>query len=99
MLAAGVRIYEYQPVMMHAKTITVDGLWSSCGSMNADNRSMSFNDEANLAMLDESVARRMEKLFLADLEYSEEIVLDQFRKRGLAERMKEHACHMVWRVL
>ena len=99
MLRAGVRIYEYQPVMMHAKTITVDGLWSSCGSMNADNRSMSFNDESNLAMLDEGVARTMEKLFLADLDYSEEIVLDEFRKRGLAERVKEHACHMVWRVL
>ncbi len=99
MLEVGVRIYEYQPVMMHAKTIVVDGLWCSVGSMNADNRSMSFNDETNLIMLDATVAERMEELFLADLEYAEEIVLDEFRRRGAIERIKEHACHMVWRVL
>jgi cardiolipin synthase len=99
MLSAGVRIYEYQPVMMHAKTITVDGRWSSCGSMNADNRSMSFNEESNLIMLDERIAARMEKMFLEDLGYSEEIMLEEFRKRGAKERLFEHACHLVWRVL
>ena len=99
MLAAGVRIYEYQPVMMHAKTIAVDGLWSSVGSMNADNRSMSFNDESNLVIFDEGVATRMEKLFSDDLKYSEEIDLAEFRKRGMRERLMEHACHLVWRVL
>ncbi len=99
MLAVGVRIYEYQPVMMHAKTIVVDGLWSSVGSMNADNRSMSFNDESNLVMLDQGVGGRMEKMFVGDLEYSEEITLDEFRKRGFKERLFERACHMVWRVL
>ena len=99
LLAAGVRIYEYQPVMMHAKTIVVDGLWSSVGSMNADNRSMSFNDESNLVILDEDVATRMEKLFTDDLKYSKEIDLAEFRKRGMRERAFEHACHLVWRVL
>src|SRR5207248_2969518 len=44
----GVRIFEYQPAMMHAKTLVVDGGWMSVGSMNADNRSMSFNEESNL---------------------------------------------------
>jgi len=99
MLSAGVRIYEYQPVMMHAKTIAVDGLWSSVGSMNADNRSMSFNDESNLVILNEDVATRMEKLFIDDLNYSEEIDLAEFQKRGMRERVYEHACHLVWRVL
>jgi cardiolipin synthase len=99
LLAAGVKIYEYQPVMMHAKTITVDGLWSSVGSMNADNRSMSFNDESNLVIFDEGVASRMERLFSDDLKYSEEIELAAFRKRGLRERLLERACHLVWRVL
>jgi cardiolipin synthase len=99
MLSAGVRIYEYQPVMMHAKTIAVDGLWSSVGSMNADNRSMSFNDESNLVILDDDVATRMEKLFIDDLNYSEEIDLAEFRKRGMRERVYERACHLVWRVL
>jgi cardiolipin synthase len=99
MLSAGVRIYEYQPVMMHAKTIAVDGLWSSVGSMNADNRSMSFNDESNLVILNDDVATRMEKLFIDDLEYSEEIDLAEFRKRGMRDRLYERACHLVWRVL
>lgn len=99
LLAAGVRIYEYLPVMMHAKTIVVDGLWSSVGSMNADNRSMSFNDESNLLILDTGVAAQMEKMFVEDLEYSEEMDLKEFRKRGAIERLKERACHMIWRVL
>ncbi len=75
LLSSGVRIYEYQPAMMHAKTIMVDGLWSSVGSMNADNRSMSFNEESNLVVLDDEVASRMERLFMDDLEFSKEIVL------------------------
>jgi cardiolipin synthase A/B len=99
LLAGGVRIYEYQPVMMHAKTIVVDGLWSSVGSMNADNRSMSFNDESNLVILDAGVAAKMEKIFMDDLDYSLEIVLPQFRTRGLKERIFERACHLIWRVL
>ena len=99
LLTAGVRIYEYQPVMMHAKTIVVDGLWSSVGSMNADNRSMSFNEESNLVILDEGVASRVENLFAQDLEYSNEIKLNEFQKRGFRERVLERACHLVWRVL
>jgi cardiolipin synthase len=67
--------------------------------MNADNRSMSFNDESNLVIFDEGVASRMERLFSDDLKYSEEIELAAFRKRGLRERLLEHACHLVWRVL
>lgn len=99
LLSAGVRIYEYQPVMMHAKTIVVDGLWSSVGSMNADNRSMSFNEESNLVILDEGVASRIEKLFSEDMNYSKEIELAEFRKRGMRERLFERVCHLVWRVL
>ncbi len=99
LLTSGVRIYEYQPAMMHAKTIMVDGLWSSVGSMNADNRSMSFNEESNLVVLDDEVASRMERLFMDDLEYSKEIVLSEFRKRPMRERLFERACHLVWRVL
>jgi cardiolipin synthase len=99
MLAAGVRIYEYQPVMMHAKTIVIDGLWSSVGSMNADNRSMSFNEESNLVILDEGVAARLEKLFSEDIEHSKEIELTEFRNRGIRERLYERACHLVWRIL
>ncbi|MBA3645400.1 MAG: hypothetical protein H0W63_04420 [Gemmatimonadaceae bacterium] len=99
LLAAGVRIYEYQPVMMHAKTIVVDGLWSSCGSMNADNRSISFNEESNLVVFDAPVAAEMERIFVEDLKYSLEIELATFKTRGFKDRLFERACHLIWRVL
>ncbi len=95
----GVRIFEYQPAMMHAKTIVVDGGWMSVGSMNADNRSMSFNEESNLVVLDKGAGTSMEKLFLEDLEYAEEIRPEEFARRPWTAKIAEHACHLVWRVL
>ncbi|HET7483120.1 MAG TPA: phospholipase D-like domain-containing protein [Actinomycetota bacterium] len=99
LLSAGVRIFEYQPVMMHAKTITVDGRWAALGSMNADNRSLSLNEETVLMMLDERVAQTLEQQFHDDLGFAKEIKLEEFRKRGRIERIKETACYSVWRVL
>ena len=63
LLRRGVRIYEYQPTMMHSKTIIADGMWSSVGSMNFDNRSMAFNNESNLVVLDRRSARRWTRSF------------------------------------
>ncbi|MEO5588179.1 MAG: phospholipase D-like domain-containing protein, partial [Gemmatimonadaceae bacterium] len=99
LLGGGVRIFEYQPAMMHAKSLVVDGVWSAVGSMNADNRSMSFNEESNLMMLDPDIGQRMEKIFVEDLEYSEEILLESFKKRGWRPRVAEKACYLVRRVL
>jgi cardiolipin synthase len=99
LMKGGVKIFEYQPAMMHAKTIVVDGEWMSVGSMNADNRSMSFNEESNLVVLDKPTAEAMEKLFLEDLEYSEEINAAEFAKRPVTAKIAEYACHLVWRVL
>ena len=95
----GVRIFEYQPAMMHAKTIVVDGAWLSVGSMNADNRSISFNEESNLVVLDERAGQKMEAMFLKDLTFANEIDPKEFAGRGLKERIFEKACHMIWRVL
>jgi len=99
LMKGGVRIFEYQPVMMHAKTIVVDGEWLSVGSMNADNRSISFNDESNLVVLDKGAAAKMEEMYLKDLEFAEEMNLDEFAKRGWRDKVAEHACHLVWRIL
>ena len=91
LLEGGVRIYEYQPTMMHAKTFVADSLWSSVGTMNFDNRSMVFNDESNLLVLDPTVGSRMTALFHADLQSSKEMLLEEFDGRGFlakgAERM------------
>jgi hypothetical protein len=50
LLQEGVEIYEYQPTMMHAKVLVVDGIWSMFGSANFDNRSLELNDELNVAV-------------------------------------------------
>jgi cardiolipin synthase len=99
LLEAGVRIYEYRDTMMHAKTIVTDGEWSGCGSMNADNRSLSFNDETMLLMLDAGVGATLERHFMEDVAHSDEIDLATFRQRGAWTRLRERAAHMVWRVL
>jgi len=99
LLKGGVRLFEYRPTMMHAKTLVVDGKWGAVGSMNADNRSLSFNEETVLMMLDDGAARTIEKHFLDDLAHSNEIHLAEFRKRGLMGRLKEKACYAFWRIL
>ena len=99
LLRSGVRIYEYTPTMMHAKTIVVDGLWSSVGSMNFDNRSMAFNNEANLDVLDPQFGAEMDSVFHADIQHSREILLADYEKRSLYERTLEWGAEKLWRVL
>ncbi|MDQ6888310.1 MAG: phospholipase D-like domain-containing protein [Gemmatimonadota bacterium] len=99
LLAAHVRIFEYQPVMMHAKSLVADGLWSSVGTMNFDNRSLAFNDESNLNMLDRESGAAMDSIFLEDLRYSREITLPEFRKRPWTEKIWERIVTLAARVL
>jgi cardiolipin synthase A/B len=99
LMKCGIRIYEYQPVMLHAKAMVVDGLWSSVGSMNTDNRSMAFNDESNLLVLDPDVAARLEAIFHEDLRFAEEIHLEEFRRRPWHQKLVEHGAHLMARIL
>jgi cardiolipin synthase A/B len=89
LLNAGVRIYEYQPTMMHSKLVVVDGKWSAVGSANMDIRSKELNEENVLGILDETLARQLEETFLADLERSSEIDRVAWRRRGFAARIIE----------
>ncbi len=99
LLAGGVRIYEYSPTMMHAKSLVADGIWSYVGSMNFDNRSITFNDESNLLMLDQGIGAQMDSIFLDDLKYSEEIKLETFKQRPLKGRLYEWGAQKLRRVL
>jgi cardiolipin synthase len=99
LLRGGVRIYEYQPTMMHAKTFVIDGVWSTVGSLNFDNRSLVFNNESNIVALDERVGSSMDSLFMNDLQYAKEITLDTFERRSWSERMLEWGANMLQRVL
>jgi cardiolipin synthase len=99
LLVAGVRIYEYTPTMMHAKTLVADRVWSSVGTMNFDNRSLSFNDETTFVALDAALGARMAEMFMTDLGHSVEIDLAEFRRRPLGERVIERGLDLVSRVL
>jgi cardiolipin synthase len=89
LLRAGVRIYEYQPAMIHAKVLVIDGLWSVTGSTNFDNRSFGLNDEVNLAACDPQLADDLNHDFLADLAASKEVTLQDWKKRSLLEKLHE----------
>jgi cardiolipin synthase len=89
LLRAGAEIYEYQPTMFHVKVMVVDGLWTSVGSTNFDNRSFSTNDEANLNVLDAGFAAVQGKVFARDLERSRRITLEEWQRRPLAEKLWE----------
>jgi cardiolipin synthase len=99
LLRVGVRIYEYQPTMLHAKTFVIDGLWSTIGSLNFDNRSLAFNNETNVVVLDSAFAGRMERSFEEDLKYSKEITLAEHRRRGWKERVEEWGANLFSRML
>ena len=95
LLEAGVRIYEYQPTMMHAKVMVVDGVWVSVGSTNFDNRSFRLNDEANLNVCDSGLAEYLERMFAQDLERCEEVTLEQWRNRPWKDKLRERAAKIV----
>jgi cardiolipin synthase len=99
LLKAGVRVYEYQPAMMHSKTFIVDGLWGTVGSMNFDNRSLAFNNESNLAFLDPTLGAQMDSIFRDDLSRSQEIILSEFQKRPWHSRLIEWTAALVSRLL
>ncbi len=89
LLRGGVRIFEYQPAMLHSKLMVVDGIWTSIGSINFTARSMRANAEANLAIYDRDFARQAEAALEHDLARSREITWQEWRQRGLCERLRE----------
>jgi cardiolipin synthase len=99
LLRAGVRVYEYEPTMMHAKAVVADGIWSSIGSMNFDNRSFAFNNESNLVVWDRAFGALMDSTYFDDLHYSREIKLPDFKRRPWAERMVEVGATVFSRLL
>jgi cardiolipin synthase A/B len=90
LLALGIEIYEYQPTMMHAKTIVVDGVLNMIGSANFDNRSLELNDELNIAVASRDLATRLSKDFAEDLRQSRRLELEQWRRRSLLEKSREY---------
>ena len=89
LLEAGVRIFEFLPAMMHAKTLVVDDCWSVIGSANMDERSMELNEENVAGIADEAFARAIANGLEADFTRSREVKLEQWRRRSIWQRAFE----------
>jgi cardiolipin synthase len=89
LMRAGIRVWEYQGRMVHAKTIVADGVWTAVGTLNLDNRSLRLNDEATLAVYDPALGATMDSVFLRDLGAAREVRLEAFRKRPWTHRVWE----------
>lgn len=89
LMNAGIEFYEYQPTMFHCKVMVVDGIWSSVGSTNFDNRSFRLDDEANLNVLDRDFAHEQELIFQDDLKHSHRVTLAEWKKRPFTEKIQE----------
>lgn len=87
LLRAGIEIHEYQPGMIHAKILVVDGTWSVLGSTNFDNRSFDLNDEVNLAVMAPALAARLLDDFRADLAATRSICYQTWIERPWRERL------------
>jgi cardiolipin synthase len=89
LLEDGIEIAEYQPTMLHAKAMVVDGILNVFGSANFDNRSLELNDELNVAVFDRPLAARLLQDFDVDLRHSKTLDLDSWRSRPLDERARD----------
>ena len=89
LLSRGVRIFEWQGPMMHAKAVVVDRLWASVGTFNLDHRSLQHNLEVNLNVLDRAFAAELADQFNLGLKGSREITLADWRRRPWLERVRE----------
>lgn len=94
LLRAGVKIHERRDAMLHAKTATIDGVWSTVGSTNLDRRSFLHNDEIDAAILGREFASQMEAAFSTDLKASQAMDLERWEARPFDLRLKEWAARL-----
>ncbi|MEU8699538.1 phospholipase D-like domain-containing protein [Streptomyces sp. NPDC048680] len=99
LLACGVKIWQYQPTMMHAKVITVDRVAALVGSTNFNRRSLDHDEEVMLAVLDEDFTAVLDGHFEQDLEVSELIASGRWRRRSAVQRVREVAVIPIRRFL
>lgn len=99
LLDCGVRIFEYQPTMMHAKVITVDQVAALIGSTNFNRRSLDHDEEVMLAVLDEDFAATLDRHFDEDLQVSEQMEEGRWIRRSATRRLREAAVAPIRRFL
>lgn len=95
LLRAGVRVFEYRPGFLHAKTLTVDGILSSVGSANLDCRSFHYNYEVNAIVFGQDTARALEGMFDEDLKDAREVTLADRSRRRFHRRLAEAGARLL----
>ncbi|MFT3773983.1 MAG: phospholipase D-like domain-containing protein [Minicystis sp.] len=99
LLAAGVRLYEWEGRVMHAKTAVVDGRWATVGSSNLDAQSLRQNLEANAIVRHPELAAALERMFREDLESCREISAERWLHRPTWVRAASYGAYMLRRWL
>ena len=94
LLKSGVKLYKRRNVLLHAKTLVIDGVWSTVGSTNMDFWSFSSNDEVNAVILSREFATEMEKIFARDLAESDQIQWEEWKKRPLRLKIRGWFSHL-----
>jgi cardiolipin synthase len=94
LLKAGVRVWEYKKTLLHQKIIVVDGLWSSIGSSNFDDRSFQLNDEVTVGVIDANIAAGLKSAFESDLRSAEERHFDEWKNRSLWHKLEDGIAYL-----
>lgn len=89
LLKSGVKIFEHDNSLLHAKTAVIDKVWSTVGSTNMDYLSLLNNDEVNAVILNREFAVELEKMFVMDLSNSRQVQWAEWEKRPLLPRVRE----------
>ena len=95
LLRAGVRIYEYEPNMLHQKIVIVDGVWSHIGTTNLDTRSLAINAEVGVGLLDKNIAQELRSAFQQDCQHSHELTFDKWQNRKWYQRGGDWAAYQL----
>lgn len=95
LLKCGVRLFEYEHTLLHQKIMTVDGVWSSIGSSNFDDRSFETNDEISLSVADADLTARLDAVFERYVPRAQEIQLDAWKRRGWWHKLKDNAFYLL----
>ncbi len=99
LLAGGIKFLRYHEAMLHAKTATIDGIWSTIGTANIDRLSLQGNYEVNVEVYAAALAQQMEAIFAADAAGAHELTLEEWRRRPLIARLSEAIVAPLWPLL
>jgi len=95
-LDAGIKLFDYEAAMIHAKSVTIDGMWTTIGSANLDRLSLWFNHEINVEIYSEAVAAQMEAIFDCDKGQTREIERENWAARSIRARIGERILAPLW---